>query len=68
MQGARGPQCSEDREAIRRISTCRVVEDRNMEQDIWEIYEVRKTELRDAGMTQEAYEHAVRELADELGV
>jgi hypothetical protein len=39
-----------------------------MEQDIWEIYEVRKTELRDSGMAQEAYEHAVRELADELGV
>lgn len=68
MQGARGSECSEDSETVRRISTRRVAEDRNMEQDIWEIYEAKKADLRDSGMTPEDYEHAVRELADELGV
>lgn len=37
-------------------------------QERWAQYEQRKAQLREAGLTPKAYQRAIRELADELGV
>ena len=35
---------------------------------VWQVYEARKTELREQGLTGEEYQAAIRRLVDELGV
>lgn len=35
---------------------------------IWELYELRKAELQELGLTQKEYEIACRQLADTLGI
>ena len=35
---------------------------------VWQVYESRKTELREQGLTGEEYQAAIRRLVDELGV